>query len=134
MALGIVLILVGAAMFAMFILGGAQGHVEFNFLGVQAGGNALAVFIAGVVAAALVLIGVRLVQIGIRRDVRRMRKTRELKQQAETATRAAEQATREAEQAKEKATKHEHLLHKKDGPGDAKEPEKPQQPEAPTQP
>ena len=103
MALGIVLILVGAAVFAVFILGGAQGHVDFNFLGIQAGGNALAVFIAGAVATALVLIGLRLVQIGIRRDVRRMRRTRELKQRAETATRAAEEAARAAEQAKEKA-------------------------------
>jgi membrane protein implicated in regulation of membrane protease activity len=127
-ALGIVLILVGVAGFAAFILWGATDPATVDILGLHAETTSLVVFLSGAVAAALVLLGLRLLLNGFRRDVRRRRKTRELKQQAESATRAAEEASRAAEQAKEKASKPEHTPKRTDESHVHSTPESPPQP------
>jgi len=132
-ALGIVLILVGVAMFVAFILWGVNDPATIDIAGLRADTNSLVVFVIGAVAAALIFLGMRSLLNGIRRDVRRMRKTRELKQKAETATRAAEVATREAEKAKESAQdqaqdKPVTTSEPKDQPAKADGPEKPAQP------
>ena len=105
MALGIALILVGAAFFVVFIIWGANDPATIDIAGLRADTSALVVFVIGAIAAALIFVGMRMLLNGIRRDVRRMRKTRDLKQQAERATRAAEEATRAAEKQAEADSK-----------------------------
>jgi hypothetical protein len=97
-ALGLILALIGAGVFAAVIFGGANDTAVFDVGSVHVALSTAAAFLLGALALLLLLIGLQLIRSGARRAARRRREAKELNRlSAELQAARAQEEAREQE-------------------------------------
>jgi hypothetical protein len=87
LALGLALLILGGGLTLIFVFGGTNDTAVIDVVGLHADTNSMVVFLVGLAAGVVLLMGLALTRRGLAKDFRRRQETRKLRKRAETAER-----------------------------------------------